>query len=153
MQPSVTLFGPLDTIMGSTAPGDVLVIEYILFVLVVANFGTRLLAHRRQTAQYADGGADEISRHPAHLASNVLLVVTSLYYMTLAHHGGMVMSVLVLGMVITDFFEFESRKVEARSDLALERPKGAVTAAMVVLLYASYQSLFWLIKAPWQAIV
>ncbi len=49
--------------------------------------------------------------------------------MTLHHHGGMVLSVLVLGAVITDFFEFESRKVEARRDIPLERPKGAIVAA------------------------
>ena len=73
--------------------------------------------------------------------------------MTIAHHGGMVMSVLVLGAVITDFFEFESRKVEARRDLSLERPKGSLVAAVLVLMYASYQALFWVIEAPWDAIV
>ncbi|QIO22441.1 hypothetical protein [Haloarcula sp. JP-L23] len=153
MQPSVTLFGPLDTIMGTTGPGGVLLVEYVLLALVVANFGTRMLAHRRYTAQYDDGGAEAISRHPVHVVSNVLLVVTSFYYLTLAHHGGMVLSVLVLGVVITDFFEFESRKVEARRDLTLERPKGALVAAMVAFLYAGYQSLFWVIKGPWSAIV
>jgi len=153
MQPDVILFGPLDTILGADAPGDALVIEYLLFVLVLANFGTRLLAHRRHTSQYAEDGAEAISRHPAHTATNVLLVLTSFFYMTLAHHGGMVMSVLVLGAVITDFFEFESRKVEARRDIALEAPKGAIVAAVLVLMYSGYQALFWAIKGPWSAIV
>ena len=153
MQPDVILFGPLDTILGSEGPGGALVIEYILFVLVVANFGTRLMAHQRHASQYEDGGAEAISRHPAHIASNILLVVTSFFYMTLAHHGGMVMSVLVLGAVITDFFEFESRKVEARRDIPLERPKGAIVAVVLVLMYASYQSLFWLIKSPWESVI
>jgi hypothetical protein len=153
MQPDVILFGPLDTILGSEVLGGVLVIEYILFVLVLANFGTRAVAHRTHTAQYEEGGAEEISRHPAHVASNVLLVITSFFYMTLAHHGGMVMSVLVLGAVITDFFEFESRKVEARRDIPLERPKGSLVAAVLVFMYAGYQSLFWLIKGPWEAVI
>jgi hypothetical protein len=65
----------------------------------------------------------------------------------------MVMSVLVLGAVITDFFEFESRKVEARRDIPLERPNGALVAAVLVFMYAGYQALFWLIKGPWSAVI
>jgi hypothetical protein len=153
MQPSVTLFGPLDTIFGSTGPGGVLVIEYVIMALVVANLLTRQLAHRRHVKQYKEGGVDAITRMPLHVGTNVQLVVASFYYMTLAHHGGMVMSVLVLGAVITDFFEFESRKVEARRDIPLERPKGSIVASMLVLLYAGFQSLFWIIASPWNAIV
>jgi len=153
MQPDVILFGPLDTVLGSEAPGGALVIEYLLLVLVVANFGTRLVAHRQHTTQYAADGAEAITRHPVHTASNVLLVLVSFFYMTLHHHGGVVMSVLVLGAVITDFFEFESRKVEARRDLDLERPKGSIVAAVLVLMYAGYQALFWVIADPWAAIV
>jgi len=61
--------------------------------------------------------------------------------------------VLVLGAVITDFFEFESRKVEARRDIPLERPKGAIVAVVLLAMYASYQALFWIIKSPWEAVV
>jgi len=153
MQPSVTLFGPLDAIMGNTAPGGALVIEYVLLALVVVNLLTRQLAHRKHNAQYEEGGSEAISRHPIHVASNIVLLLTSFYYMTLHHHGGLVMSVLVLGVLITDFFEFESRKVEARRDLDLERPKGSLVAVALVLLYAAYQSLFWVIEGPWSAIV
>ena len=153
MQPDVILFGPLDTILGSEAPGGVLVIEYILFVLVLANFATRLLAHRQHESQYEEGGAEAITRHPAHVASNVVLIATAFLYMTIAYHGGMVMSVLVLGAVITDFFEFESRKVEARRDIPLERPNGSLVAAVLVFMYAGYQSLFWVIKGPWSSII
>ena len=153
MQPSVTLFGPLDTIFGSTGPGGVLVIEYLIIVLVVANLVTRQLAHRRHVSQYKSDGADAITRMPLHTGTNVQLIVASFFYMTLAHHGGMVMSVLVLGAVITDFFEFESRKVEARRGLDLERPKGSIVASGLVFLYAAYQSLFWVIAAPWDAVI
>ena len=153
MQPSVTLFGPLDTVLGSTGPGDVLVVEYVLVLLVVANLVTRQLAHRRHVSQYESGGAEAVSRFGPHTAMNVLLVLTAFYYLTLAHHGGMVLSVLVIGLVITDFFEFEARMVEARRDIPLERPKGAIVASMLVLLYALYQGLFWVIKAPWDAVI
>lgn len=153
MQPDVTLFGPLDAILGAPAPGGVLLIEYLLLVLVVGNFVTRALAHRQHTMQYEEGGAEAVSRFRPHVASNVLLVLTSFFYMTLAHHGGMVLSVLVLGLVITDFFEFESRKVEARRDIPMERPKGALVAALVVFMYAGYQALFWVIEAPWDAVI
>jgi len=54
----------------------------------------------------------------------------------------MVMSVLVVGMVITDFFEFESRKVEARRDLPLDRPKAAIGAWVLALLYVLFQVAF-----------
>ncbi|MBX0293872.1 DUF7313 family protein [Haloarcula nitratireducens] len=153
MQPSAPLFGPLDAVMGSTGPGGALVIEYVLLVLVLANFATRLLAHRRYTSEYDDEGAEGIDRYPIHVASNVVLILTSFYYTTLAQHGGVVMSVLVLGLVITDFFEFESRLVEARRELRLERPKGAMVAALLLFMYAAYQSVFWIIKGPWSAII
>jgi len=153
MQPSVILFGPLDSLMGRAGPGGVLVIEYVVFLLVLANFVTRFLAHRTHVSQYETGGAEAIERFTPHIAMNVLLVVTTFYYTTLAQHGGVVMSTLVLGLFLTDFFEFESRKVEARRDIDLERPKGSLVAAMVVFLYASYQSLFWVIKGPWSAVV
>jgi len=68
-------------------------------------------------------------------------------------HGGMVISVLVLGMVIADFFEFEARLVEVRNDMALEAPKSAIAAAAVALLYAAYQAVFWVIKGPWETVI
>jgi hypothetical protein len=142
---SVTLFPGLDAALGG-------VIEYVILVLVVVNFGTRLFAHRQHKAQ-AEEGADAMSRSIPHELSNVVLVVASLYYLTVHHHGGMVMSVLVLGLFITDFFEFESRKVEARRGIEIERPKGAIAASMLVLAYAGFQSLFFLVEPIWTAIV
>jgi len=142
---SVELFPGLDAALGG-------VIEYVILVLVVVNFGTRLYAHRKHTAQ-AEDGAEAISRVIPHEVMNVLLVVASLYYMTVHHHGGMVMSTLVLGLFITDFFEFEARKVEARRGIELERPKGSLGAAALVLLYASYQTLFFLVEPIWSAVV
>jgi hypothetical protein len=146
MQTFVNLFGPLDSLLSG-------VIREVLLVIVVANFVTRFLAHRRHVSQYESGGAEAISRYLPHVASNLLLVLSSFYFMTVQHHGGMVMSVLVLGLFLTDFFEFESRKVEARREIPLERPKGSLVASLLVFMYAFYQALFWVIAGPWSALV
>lgn len=139
------LFGPID---GLLAP----VIEYVLLVLVLANLGTRLVAHRSHVRQ-VEAGADALSRHPLHQAVNVLLMLGSFYYLTVNHHSGMVLSVLVLGMVIADFFEFEARNVEAREDRPLDTPKGAIFASMIVAGYTLYVSLFFIVAPVWNMIV
>jgi ABC-type transport system involved in cytochrome c biogenesis permease subunit len=145
MEPSVTLFGPVDTLVGPY-------IEYIILVLVLANIGARALEYSQHVSQ-AEEGDEAITRGAPRVATNALLVVTSFYYMTLHAHAGMVMSVLVLGMVITDVFEFESRKVEARQGWDLDRPMGAIGASVLVFLYAAFQSLFFLVAPIWDAIV
>lgn len=139
------LFGPLD---GLLAP----VIEYVVLVIVLGNLVTRFVAHQSHVRQ-AESDADAIARHSLHELSNVLLVLGSFYYMTLHHHSGMVLSVLVLGMVIADFFEFEARKVEAREGESLDQPKGAIFASMIVAAYALYLSLFFVIAPVWNAII
>ncbi|MFB6074391.1 MAG: hypothetical protein ABEJ89_05215 [Haloarculaceae archaeon] len=145
MESFVNLFGPLDQVAsGVTAEA--------IFVLVLLNFLTRFLAYRHHVKQYAEGGAEAITRYAPHVASNVLLVLSSFYFMTLHHHAGFVMSVLVLGLFLTDFFEFESRMVEARREMPLERPKGAMVLSLFVFMYAFYQSFFWILYGPWSAI-
>ena len=139
------LFGPIDDLL---AP----VIEWVVLALVVANLVTRVVAHRTHVRQ-AREGAEAISRHPAHQAVTVLLVVVSFYFATVDYNGGMVLSTLVLGMVITDFFEFEARKVEARTNEEIGRPKGSLAASLLVAAYAGYLSLFFLIEPLWQAVV
>jgi hypothetical protein len=139
------LFGPLDTLL---AP----VIEWLVLVLVVANLVTRAIAHRSHVRQ-AEEGAETISRHPAHQAVTVLLVFASFYLTTVEYQAGMVLSTLVLGMVLTDFFEFESRKVEARNDMGIERPKGSLVASLLVAAYAGYLTLFFVVEPLWRAIV
>jgi hypothetical protein len=139
------LFGPIDDLL---AP----VIEWVVLALVVANLVTRAVAHRTHVRQ-AREGAEAISRHPAHQVVTVLLVVVSFYFATVDYNGGMVLSTLVLGMVITDFFEFEARKVEARTNEEIGRPKGSLAASLLVAAYAGYLSLFFLIEPLWQAVV
>jgi len=144
--PSVTFFGPLDTVLGPY-------MAYVVLVLAVVNIATRALAHRRHVEQAAEGGAEAISRHPIHVASNLLLVVAALYYTTLHAHSGVVASTLIVGLFLTDVFEFEARKVEARRGVDLERPKGSIAASVLVLMYAGYITLFFVIEPFWSAIV
>jgi hypothetical protein len=127
-------------------------ITHVILALVLANMVTRVLAHNRHTDQAADDD-EAITRFLPHTATTLLLILSSFVYMILHPHGGMVMSVLALGVFVTDFFEFESRKVEARNDLTVERPKSAIVASVLLLLYAGFQSLFFLVKDYWQMVV
>lgn len=145
MAPLLTLFGPIDTVLGGS-------ITFVVMALAVLNVVTRARAHRRTVAQ-AEDGADAMSRSRVHQLSNALLVLASFYYLTLEPHGGTVLSVLVVGLVLTDVFEFEARQVEVRRGTDIERPKGAIGASVFVLLYAGYQSVFFLVEPVWSAIV
>lgn len=142
----LSLFGPVD---GLLEP----VIGFVLLGLVLVNMAIRGLAFRSHRKEASEGGAEAISRYLPLEATNVALILGSFYYMTLEYHGGMVLSVLVLGMFISDFFEFEARKVEARRDVPLEPPNSAIAASVLVLLYAGYQTLFFVIAPVWNAIV
>jgi len=144
--PSVALFGPLDSLL---AP----YIEYILVVLAVSNFLTRKMSADRHAEQAQRGGAEAISQHPVHAFTMGGLVLATFYYTTLHHHSGIVLSALVVGLFITDFFELESRRVEARQEMALEQPKAAIVASLLVFLYAAYLGLFFLIQPFWNSLI
>ena len=145
MDPSVTLFGPVDTYL---AP----VIGYVMLGLIALNVAGRGLEYRR-IAERAERGADAISRHPLRVATNFLLVVGGFYYLTVERHAGLIVSLLVVGLFLTDFFEFESRRVEARQGWNVERPWGAIGASAVALLYIAYQALFFVVSPYWNAVV
>jgi len=146
------VFGPIDAVLGGPLVEGVLVVEALLFALVVANFVTRRIAYGRHRRQ-AEDGPEAVARWPLHELLNVALVLGSFYYLTIAHHAGLILATLVMGLFITDFFEFEARKVEARRDVPLDRPKGAVFASVLVLLYAGYQTLFFLIEPLWASLI
>lgn len=130
------------------------VITYLILGLVLLNMLTRVLAHRKHVDQAEDSDDDEkLSRFLPHTVTTVLLVLASFTFLLLAPHGGMVMSVLALALLITDFFEYESRRVEARTGEKLERPKAALGASAVLLLYAAFQALFFLVEGYWNAVV
>ncbi|WP_232688115.1 DUF7313 family protein [Halobacterium zhouii] len=141
---SVTLFGPVDTLL---AP----YVEYALLALVVLNFVSRYVAHRAHRRQAEND--EELTRHFFHSFTSWGLVLLSFYYLTLHHHAGIVVSILALSTFLADFFEFEARKVEIREGEPLESPKGAIVAATFMLLYVGYLSVFFLLKPYWSQVV
>ena len=146
MQP-LTLLGPIDTLLAD-------IVEYVVFALVLVNMGTRWWAYRDYRKQARSGDHDEkLSRSWLHEVSNVALVPGSFYLLSLHQHAGTVLSTLLLGLFVTDFFEFEAREVELRSDEKLSSPKGAMTASVIVFLYAGYLSIFFIIEPLWNSLV
>jgi len=149
----VNLFGPVDSILGApVGVADVLVIEVVVLVLVLGNFLTRKLAHDKHVKQAAEG-PEAVTRFLPHEVMNVVLLLFAFYYMTASYHGGFITSMFVVGLLITDFFEFEARKAEARRGVDLQRPKGALAAATFTLAYVAYQTLFFVIAGPFGAVV
>lgn len=136
------LFGPVDAALGGQLVGEVLVIEAVLLGLILVNMAARALAHRRHRSQAAEGGDEAISRHPLHSLTNGLLVLAAFYYLTLHHHAGIVTSAIVVTVVLTDIFEFESRRVEARREIDVERPKAAIAGSLLALVYVGYVAFF-----------
>ncbi|PSQ44159.1 hypothetical protein BRD07_00655 [Halobacteriales archaeon QS_9_68_42] len=121
-------------------------------MLIVLNMVGRGIEYNRIASQ-AEEGVEAISRNPLRVATNFLLVVGGFYYLTVERHAGMIVSLLVVGLFLTDFFEFESRKVEARQGWEIERPWGAIGASTVALLYIAYQALFFVVSPYWNAVV
>ncbi|MCL9814920.1 DUF7313 family protein [Natranaeroarchaeum aerophilus] len=140
-----SLLGPVDLLLPY--------IEEVLLVLVLVNGLTRLVAQRQYKSQYEEGGAEAIVRHPVHAASNVLLLLGTFYYLTVTFHAGVLLTILVIGLFFTDFFEFEARLAEARREAKIELPKGALAAWGLVFLYVSYRSLFFVVQPIWESIV
>ncbi|WP_257298776.1 hypothetical protein [Haloarchaeobius sp. FL176] len=151
MDPNVML-GPVDQ-LGREVVSGVLVIEFVLLGLVVANMLTRFLAYRRNVAEAAEEDVESLSRHPLHEATNVLLLLGTFYYTTVAPHGGIVLSMFVVGLVIADVFEHEVRSVDLRKDDKPRAPKGALGISAFALAYAGFQSLFFLVSDYWGAII
>jgi len=136
-----SIFGPLDLLYPHAA--------YVLLVLVLLNAVTRMLAHRKHVSQYETDGAEAVSRFLPHTVSNVLLLLGAFYYTTVRFEAGTIVAVLVLGLIVTDVFEFEARKAEARTDRPLDRPKGALTAWTVVAIYIAYKALRFIVEPVW----
>ena len=144
MQP-LSLLGPVDALEP--------VAGYLVLALVLVNMGTRWLAFRNYRKQANDEDREEVSRWVPHELSNLLLVLMSFYYLTLHHHAGIVLSTLVLGLFITDFFEVEARSVELRRDVPLDRPKAAILGSVIALVYALFQAGFQYVAPIWEAVV
>jgi hypothetical protein len=137
---------------GLEALADVL--PWAVLVLALASMATRFLGHRRHARQAREGDDDElVERYLPHSVAMVLLTLVTFAYTVVEPHGGLVMSSLVVGTFLADFFEFESRKVEARNQLAIDQPKAAIGASLLLLGYAGFQTLFQFVAPAWNAIV
>ena len=129
-------------------------LPFVILVLVIADIGLRMLAQRSYESDAERGDDDEaLSRYLPLEAANLLLVALSFAFTVVEPHAGVVLSVLVLGMVLSDFFEYEARRVEARNGMELERPNSAIVASVLVFLYAGFESVFFLIQPYWTQIV
>ena len=136
--------GALESISGA--------FPYAILALVLVNVLTRHRAHSSYV-QAASDGADALDRYVPHVVVSAVLVFVSLLFLVIEPHSGMVISVLVIGTMIADMFEFEARNVEARNNLDVEKPKGAITVSLLAVLYAAYLAFFWVIREQWASIV
>lgn len=143
MDPSVMQFGAV----GGLAP----VLIYVLLVVVVLNMAGRALEYRRLVDQ-TEEGAEQLSRHPLRVATNVLLVLGAFALLLVERHAGMVVSLLVVGVFISDLFEFEAREVEARQGWELERPWSSIGGSTLVLAYVVYQ-IFDQLAPFWEVVI
>ncbi|QLG63582.1 DUF7313 family protein [Halorarum salinum] len=130
------------------------VLPFAVLVVVLANLLTRVLAQRTYVRQADEGEDDEaVSRYLPHEATNVLLVALAFAMTIVQPHGGLVLATLVVGLFVSDFFEFEARRVEARNGMEIEKPKSAIFASALVLAYAAFQALFFLVEPYWGQVV
>lgn len=144
MQP-LAILGPVDAILEP-------VIGFVILALALLNMVTRMLAHRSNVKE-AEQGDEELSRSPIHAFTNIALVLASFYYLTVHYHGGVILASMAVGLFLTDFFEFAARELEAREDRSLEKPKAALGASLLLLTYAAYQTLFYLVAPIWDKII
>jgi hypothetical protein len=120
------------------------IIPLAILTLAVANMGTRLLSHRKHKQQAVDNDADSLDRYTPHVFTTTGLVILGMLFTLYKPIGGMILMIPVIGLFITDFFEFESREVEARNDMEFERPKAALGVSVLLLIYAAYFGLQFL---------
>jgi ABC-type Fe3+ transport system permease subunit len=130
------------------------VLPWVVLVLALASMATRFLGHRQHVRQAREGDDDDlVERYTPHSVAMVALMLASFAFTIVEPHGGVVLSTLVIGTFLADFFEFESRRVEARNDMEFEQPKASIGASMLVLGYAAFQALFQYVAPVWNAVV
>ena len=127
------------------------VLPYAILTMAVANLATRHIAHRRHVEQGTDG--DSVEPYTPHAFTNIGLVLLSFLFVLDAPVSGVILSVLVITMLIADLFELEARNVEARNDMPIEAPKSSIAASLLVLVFASYSALWFLVAGLWDQFV
>ena len=123
-----------------------------ILTLVVVNLITRLLSHRKHKQQVA-ADSEELDRYPPHVFTTTGVVVLGLLFTIYRPTSGMILMVPVIGLFITDFFEYESREVEARNDMTFEQPKAGIAVSLLVLVYAAYYALPFLYEPVLDALL
>jgi hypothetical protein len=123
-----------------------------ILTLVVVNLITRLLSHRKHKQQVAADDA-ELDRYPPHVFTTTGVVVLGLLFTIYRPTSGMILMIPVIGLFITDFFEYESREVEARNDMTFEQPKAGIAVSLLVLVYAAYYGLPFLYEPVLDALL
>ncbi len=127
------------------------VLPYAILVMAVANLATRHVEYKRHVEQGAD--RDSVEQYTPHAFTNVGLLLLSLLFAVAAPVSGTILSIIVITMVLADLFEFEARNVEARNDMSIETPKSAIVTSIIVLVYAGYYALFFLVSDIWSQFV
>ena len=127
------------------------VLPYAILVMAVANLATRHVEYKQHAKQGAD--QDSVDQYAPHAFTNVGLLLLSLLFAVVSPVSGTILSIIVITMVIADLFEFEARNVEARNDMPIETPKSAIFTSLLVLVYAAYYALFFLVADIWSQIV
>ena len=112
------------------------IIPIAIFVLIIANVGTRIKENRMQATQ-AEAG-DEITRHPLNTFVTMGIVTLGLLFTVYRPTSGMIMMIPIIGLFIADVFEFEGRRVEADNNLDFEWPKATLFSIGLTLIYAAY---------------
>ncbi len=121
------------------------ILPMVIFVLVLANMATRLLGHRVHKQQAEAGDTDEsLDRYLPHVFTTMALVFLTFLFIVYRPVSGMILAIPVVGLLVTDFFEFESRLVEARNEMPIERPKAGLAVSVLVLVYAAYYAFRFL---------
>lgn len=128
-------------------------IPFIVFALALVSLVTRLLAHRTHVSQADEHGAEGITRSTPHELVSFGLVLATFYYVLVDLHFGVALAGFALAAFLADFFEFESRLVEARTDRPLEAPKAAIGATLFVAAYAGFAGLVSLFGAFWTPVI
>ncbi len=128
-------------------------IPFIVFALALVNVITRFLAHRSHVSQADEHGADGIERSPLHTLTTLALVLATFYYVLVDLQVGVALAAFALTAFVTDFFEFEARLVEARSDRPLEAPKASIGASLFVVVYAGFIVLVTLFGSFWSPVI
>lgn len=123
-----------------------------ILTLAVGNIITRLLSHRQHKQQVEDGN-ESLDRYTPHVFTTTGLVILGLLFTVYRPTSGMILMLPVIGLFITDFFEFESREVEARNDMTFERPKAGIAVSLLLLVYAAYYGLPFLYEPVLDALL